>query len=607
MNGEPAAVQCEVHLIDAEIEHLFAHFDPQRARAVDRALRRCSEADPSTARLEQMHRLCLLYAHFSKAVDGYSVARSAVRAARQIGDRQGLRKALTTRGALRRMAGDINSAIEDNVEAYELAREMNDEAMVASPLSNLIFALGLIDLDDLALRLADFALARIPSNPVGFSQLNAATSLMVNTSDLLLGKDPRLALRLACDVEKQLGVANGEDSASEELQKATRLGSALTNQVIAAVNLRDKDLASIAVGKLRRLIGNYPIPRLQHTAGVALAAYEAHYGDHRRGLQELKRAAECGTDEAAVDASRRLAEYFEAIGCPDEAAASLRSLQARLQSIRRTVGLEELRRIDALGQVEEFDEHQGEIEKRLSRFVVLSGEVPERLSAKLRHLEGIAVAAELREGAEMSRAQHIYRVGKLCSELAREAGCSEEIRWLAEITGRLHDIGKCAIPDATILSSSPLPDTSRTMLREHSDYGARLVADADEPRLVQVVAAVRHHHERFDGKGYPSNLLGEEIPLLARIVSICESYDAMLQSRVYRGSRTLGRALEEVERCAGTQFDPHLAGLFARLIRRLQRENGDVLEFLGAESQESAPVRTFEQLERLSAELRDVL
>jgi HD-GYP domain-containing protein (c-di-GMP phosphodiesterase class II) len=349
------------------------------------------------------------------------------------------------------------------------------------------------------------------------------------------------------------------------------------------------------------------MPRLQPHAAVTLAVYETRYGDRRRGLLELKRACQSDLDEIAVDASRRLVEYYEATGCPAEAAEVLRVLQARLQSIRRTVALEELRRIEALDEVEEFDEFQCETQRRLADFAGRSIGVPERLAAKLKHLEGIAVAAELREGAEMSRAQHVYRVGKLCRELAVEAGCSDEVQWLAEITGRLHDIGKCAIPDSTILCSSPLHEAMQAMLREHSDYGARLIADADEPRLVQVVASVRHHHERFDGSGYPSRLRGDEIPLLARIAAICESYDAMLQSRVYRSSRAPAAALQEIERCAGTQFDPQLAGLFARLVRRIRREHGDVLEYLGAESRDSAPVRTFEQLEQLTAEARAVL
>jgi HD-GYP domain-containing protein (c-di-GMP phosphodiesterase class II) len=607
MNADPLALACGDDSIDAEIDGLFASFDPQRLKAIDRTLRRRSESAPSLARLERMHRLCLLYAHNSRAVDGYLVARAAVRAARRLGDRRCLRRALTVRGALRRIAGDINGAIEDNVEAYELARELNDEAIVAPPLSNLILALGYLDLDDLALRLADEALERVPSSFADFSHLSATTSLMVNASDLLLGKNPRRALQLACEVERRLREAAGGLGPSDEVQRDFQLAIAAMNQVIAAVNLRDGGLAALAVARLRGLIDGLPMPRLQPHAAVTLAVYETRYGDRRRGLLELRRACQSDLDEIAVDASRRLVEYYEATGCPAEAAEVLRALQARLQSIRRTVALEELRRIEALDQVEEFDEFQCETQRRLTDFAGRSIGVPERLAAKLKHLEGIAVAAELREGAEMSRAQHVYRVGKLCRELAVEAGCSDEVQWLAEITGRLHDIGKCAIPDSTILCSSPLHEAMQAMLREHSDYGARLIADADEPRLVQVVASVRHHHERSDGSGYPSRLRGDEIPLLARIAAICESYDAMLQSRVYRSSRAPAAALQEIERCAGTQFDPQLAGLFARLVRRIRREHGDVLEYLGAESRDSAPVRTFEQLEQLTAEARAVL
>lgn len=606
MNSSAIAVLAD-RSISEEIDELFAQFDVQRARAADRALRKLNDVAPSAATLEQLHRLCLLYAHYSKPVDGFTTARAAVRAARRIGDRHALRKALTARGALRRMAGDINGAIEDNVEAYKLARDLNDEGMLPAPVSNLVFVLGLIDLDDLALRLAEHTLARMPANPVTFPHLNAATSLMVNTSDLLLGRDPRRALRLACDAEQRLADQEGPMTASEQLQVATRVGSALINQVIAAINLGDRQLAAGAVDKLRSVTCKFPIPRLRHGSEAAFAAFEARYGDERRGLRELKIASDSGADEAAVDASRRLIEYFEAMGRSDEAAGALRSLQRRLQSIRRSVALEELRRIEALDEIAEFDECRAETERRLSSFAASANGASGRLSAKLHHLEGIAITAELREGSDMSRAGHAYRVGKLCYELAVEAGCSNETSWLAEIAGRLHDIGKCAIPDTTILSDAPLHEAMRAMLREHSDYGARLVADADEPTLVQVVAAIRHHHERFDGKGYPSSLAGNEIPLLARIVSICESYDAMLQSRVFRNSRTPAKALEEVERCAGTQFDPLLAGLFVRLVRRLQCEHGDIVEYLGSDAQHNAAVRTFEQLERLTAETRTVL
>jgi hypothetical protein len=268
MNADSLAIPCEDESIDAEIDGLFSNYDAQRVKVIDRALRKRSDSAPSVARLEQMHRLCLLYAHNAKAIDGYLIARAAVRAARRIGNRRHLRKALTVRGALRRLAGDINSAIEDNVEAYEMARELGDEAIMSSPLSNLILALGFLDLDGLALRLAEEALQRLPSSVEDFAHLSGATSLMVNTSDLLLGKNPRRALQLAREVERRLGSAVGGLGPSDEIQRASQLAIATMNQVIAAVNLGDREFAALAIAKLRSLVDGLPMPRLQQSAVV---------------------------------------------------------------------------------------------------------------------------------------------------------------------------------------------------------------------------------------------------------------------------------------------------------------------------------------------------
>jgi hypothetical protein len=380
VNSDCAAFACDDESIDAEIDGLFSNFDAQRVKAIDRALRKCADSAPSVEHLERMHRICLLYAHNARAVDGYSIARAAVRDARRLGDRRRLRRALTVRGALRRMVGDINSAIADNVEAYEVARGLDDETTMSSHLSNLVLALGFLDLDDLALRLAEEALERVPSAVAEFSHLSATASLMVNTSDLLLGRNPRRALQLACEVEKRLrGAVCGGLGPSDEVQRESQLAIATMNQVVAAVNLGDREFAAHAVAKLRALIEGLPSPRLRTSAAVTLAVYESRYGDRRQGLLELRRACQSAIDDVAIDASRRLVEYYEATGCQAEAADVLRTLQARLQSIRRTVALEELRRIEALDEVEEFDEFQCETERRLS---VLAGHcigVPERL------------------------------------------------------------------------------------------------------------------------------------------------------------------------------------------------------------------------------------
>ncbi len=293
-----------------------------------------------------------------------------------------------------------------------------------------------------------------------------------------------------------------------------------------------------------------------------------------------------------------LVECYELASRPAAALLAMQELQTEVEAARREVALEELRRIDGIdpAQDEEFDRAT---RRRLASYRVAIDDIGARLTLKLHYLNELAVSAEIREGNEEDRAEHIYRVGALCSLLAAEAGCSEELCWLAEVAGRLHDIGKSSIPDAIVLKGRSLSEGEWSMVQVHSSHGAQLITDAAEPQLVQVVAAVRHHHERFDGGGYPGYLKAEAIPLLARIVAVSESFDAMLQSRTYRSSRSVLAALEEIERCAGNQFDPRLAGLFIQMVRRIQREVGDLREYLGQHGRSSSAVGTFSKLSSL--------
>ena len=176
--------------------------------------------------------------------------------------------------------------------------------------------------------------------------------------------------------------------------------------------------------------------------------------------------------------------------------------------------------------------------------------------------------------------------------------------WLSEVAGRSHDVGKTGLPSHTVLNAEPLTDGEKEILRSHAEDGAALVAQLSEPRLVQVVAAVRHHHERWDGNGYPSRLKGEEIPLLARIVAICESFDAMTHSRVFRSARSVTSGLQEIERCAGSQFEPRLAGLFVNLVKRLQRDHSDLDEYLGETGRRTRWAKSHPELMRILEERR---
>lgn len=124
----------------------------------------------------------------------------------------------------------------------------------------------------------------------------------------------------------------------------------------------------------------------------------------------------------------------------------------------------------------------------------------------------------------------------------------------------LHDIGKIGVPDHILRKPGPLTDAEWTTMHRHPDLGARIIGNV--PFLEDVATIIRAHHERWDGEGYPQGLAGEAIPLGARIFAVADSFDAMTADRPYRRGRPLEEALAEVERCAGTQFDPAVARVF---------------------------------------------
>jgi diguanylate cyclase (GGDEF)-like protein len=157
--------------------------------------------------------------------------------------------------------------------------------------------------------------------------------------------------------------------------------------------------------------------------------------------------------------------------------------------------------------------------------------------------------------------EHISGVAELAEAVARGLHLDEEQVDHVRHAAALHDVGKVAIPDAILDKPAALDETEWEFIRRHTIIGERIVAAA--PALRQVAALVRSSHERWDGGGYPDALTGEEIPLGARIVSVCDAFDAMVADRPYRSGMDAVDALAELERCSGTQFDPDVVTAFA--------------------------------------------
>jgi diguanylate cyclase (GGDEF)-like protein len=159
---------------------------------------------------------------------------------------------------------------------------------------------------------------------------------------------------------------------------------------------------------------------------------------------------------------------------------------------------------------------------------------------------------------------HLGGVAHLAEAVGRHLGLEGEALDHVRVAAELHDVGKVAIPDAILNKPGPLDDDEWAFMHRHTIIGERIVAAA--PALGTVAKLVRASHERWDGNGYPDRTAGEDIPLGARIVAVCDAYDAIVADRAYRRGRSAAEAMDELARCAGAQFDPAVVAAFAAVL-----------------------------------------
>lgn len=168
--------------------------------------------------------------------------------------------------------------------------------------------------------------------------------------------------------------------------------------------------------------------------------------------------------------------------------------------------------------------------------------------------------AKILDARDPHTSQHSTRVTNFSMAIANVLNLSDEEKDVLYIAASLHDIGKVGIPDSILLKPDKLTDEEFMIIKKHPDIGADILKQL--PPMVRETEIIRYHHERFDGRGYPAGISGEEIPLLSRIITLADSYDAMTSDRPYRAGLPVDKAIEEIGKCAGSQFDPELALVF---------------------------------------------
>lgn len=159
---------------------------------------------------------------------------------------------------------------------------------------------------------------------------------------------------------------------------------------------------------------------------------------------------------------------------------------------------------------------------------------------------------------------HSDRVSEYAVLIGKKLGLSDEDINTLRVGGLFHDIGKIGVPDSILSKDSKLTDDEYSKIKKHPIIGADILSN--DTIFSNVLPVVKYHHERYDGNGYPENLKGEDIPYLARITAIADSFDAMTSKRTYRDSLPLDVVKSEIKRCKGSQFDPNYADAFLDIL-----------------------------------------
>ncbi|GHE04702.1 HD-GYP domain-containing protein [Streptomyces alanosinicus] len=178
-------------------------------------------------------------------------------------------------------------------------------------------------------------------------------------------------------------------------------------------------------------------------------------------------------------------------------------------------------------------------------------------------IRALVQAVDIKDGYTRG---HSERVGQASVMIARELGMDDDRVEVLRFAGILHDVGKLGVPTRLLRKDGPLTPEERRIIELHPEYGHEMVRGISF--LGEARTAILHHHERLDGSGYPYGLVGTRIPECARVVAVADAFDAMTSTRSYRRARPVEAAVTELERCAGTQFDPRMVGALVRALAR---------------------------------------
>jgi len=489
-----------------------------------------------------------------------------------------LRKALNFLGAFYADTGNTSRSVECYAHALDLAQKTGDKDGECSVWGNLGLALLYAAQYQDAIACLEHAIA-IAGTTSSFQKYRIAALSNVALA-CLHTEDFRRGLKAA---EASIRESTEPHSASELVSRVLREHHYC--RLLLEVNAVEKAGERCQIA--RRYAAKSRSARAEIAASIAEGLYEVHAGRVDVGISRLNNTLERARILKSMqrDVLAALVKSYEIMGQPQRALIYLREM---IEGMRKTQQENALKHVGLHLQEVGQEYPAGEpITARLQRREeALRGRIAEQelFKSQIEMLERLAVTAELRDD---STGQHSYRVGKLASLLAHEFGCDEDTCYMIELAARLHDIGKIGVPDAILLKPDRLNEAEVNIMRTHTAVGAELLSKSNIPHMQMAEEIARHHHEWWDGTGYPGNLSGSGIPLSARITAIADVFDALTHTRPYKAPWPVDAALDEIAELKGSQFDPQLADLFIVLVGRLRKDHRDLDAFLGEAAQQS--------------------
>lgn len=545
-------------------------------------------AQPATAaRVECLLAIAHYYHLAAQPMAALEPARLAVGLARTRSDAALLRKALTFLGVIQMEGGNFPEATASYSEALTLAQQLGAAQAEAPVWNNLGLALMYSAQYDDAIRCFDRAAAlatRVEMTLVRRAALSNLASCAVHR------RDPRAGLAA---VRESIALNPAPVTAAECLSRVI----AESSYARLLLEVGDIDLAQQRAALAREFAARMPAARADFVAALCSGLVDVHAGAVEAGLNGLKRRLEQARSSVRSEVSDALHTCiagYEAAGQPDVALVYLHELLALNKAATEARVL--MHHQQHVARLEHGAVTSEQVANDLTRQQTqLRTQLTERDLTRNRILllEQQSVAAELHDD---TTGEHCYRVGRLASLLGREIGLEEDVCFLIDLAARMHDIGKLVVPDAILLKPGRLTPGERAIMETHTTAGADILARSNVPQMHIAEEIARHHHERWDGTGYPLRLARTAIPIAARVTALADVFDALTHVRPYKDAWPVAEALAEIRRLRGVQFDPELTDVFLQLVPRLQREVGDLDAFLAEDAKNSPFIQARRQI-----------